>query len=199
MLNLNGSITLGTDIYVYPDFVSKEECEKIVNCIKSIPESDWTPRFNEAGQGHETSHVSISEIELINQRLKDILDEGVYLGDSISPTRMKRGTIGTHHSDNFDFLKTIEASSTLKDHEDFELAENNIAGLIMYFNDFEGGELYYSNQDVIYHPKSGDLVLHSSGLHCKHQVQEIKSEVRYSHSSNLFNFIKVPKGFKNDV
>jgi hypothetical protein len=84
----------------------------------------------------------------------------------------------------------------LKEGEDFDIAENSIAGLIMYLNDFEGGEIYYSNQDVTYYPKAGDLVIHSSQEHCRHQVQEVKSDIRYSHSSHLFNLIPVPKGSK---
>ena len=195
MLNLDGAIVLGNDIYVYPNFISEDECSNIVDIIKSIPEEDWHGRFNEGGQGYEVAYQPIEQIEILNNRLKNILDDGIGLGWSLAPTRMRLGMVGPHHSDNFDFLKVVEASKSLKDGEDFDLAENNIAGIIMYFNDFEGGEIYYSNQDVLYAPKAGDLVIHSSQEHCRHQVQEVKSEVRYSHSSHLFTTVKVPKGY----
>lgn len=197
MLNTSNAKKLGTDIYVYENFISKDECFSILESIKSIPEEKWLTVMNAIGQGFESAHVPLSQIAIVNQRLIDILDDGVHLGNSLVPTRMRKGFIGPHHSDNFDFLKVVEANKILKENEEFELAENNIAGLIMYFNDFDGGEIYYSNQDVVYYPKAGDLVIHSSGEHCKHQVQEVKSEVRYSHSSHLYNLIKVPKGFKN--
>lgn len=199
MLNPNGSILLGKDIYVYPNFVSAEECDSILKSIKEIPEDAWVGRFNEGMQGYEIAYHPVEQIKTINDRLISMLDEGVYLGWSLAATRMKKGFVGPHHSDNFDFLKTVEASQNLKDGEDFDMAENNIAGLIMYFNDFDGGELYYSNQDITYAPKAGDLVIHSSQMHCMHQVQEVKSDIRYSHSSHLYNLIKVPKGFSNVI
>jgi len=197
MLNLDGFVTLGEDIYVFPNFISEEECVDIVKSIESIPEDLWVGRFNEGGQGYEVAYTPILQLEKINKRLISILDEGVSLGWSLAPTRMKMGQIGPHHSDNFDFLKTIDASKNLKEHEEFEMAENNIAGLIMYFNDFKGGGLYYSNQDISYSPKAGDILIHSSQEHCKHQVQEVESKVRYSHSSHLFSMIRVPKGYSD--
>lgn len=198
MFNLEGSKKLGTDIYVYENFVSKDECSSIIESIESIPEEKWNGMFNEIGQGFEVAYVPLPQIATINSRLVSMLDEGVNLGYSLAPTRMRKGFVGPHHSDNFDFLKTVEASSQLKDGEEFELAENSLAGLIMYFNDFDGGEIYYSNQNITYTPKAGDLVIHSSQVHCKHQVQEVKSDIRYSHSSHLYNVIKVPKGYGAD-
>jgi hypothetical protein len=197
MLKLDGSINLGKDIYVYPNFISEQERIEILEDIKSIPEEKWVGHFNEGKQGAETAHVAIEKFIKINKRLTEILDKDVYLGSSLAATRMKMGWVGPHHTDNFDFLNVIEANKNLKEGEPFDIAENSMAGLIMYLNDFEGGEIYYSNQDVTYYPKAGDLVIHSSQDHCKHQVKEVKSDIRYSHSSHLFNLIKVPKGFKN--
>jgi hypothetical protein len=197
MLNLNGSVTLGTDIHVYPNFISEEERIEILKDIISIPEEKWVGHFNEGSQGAETAHALIEKFIPINKRLSEILDDGVYLGSSLAATRMKRGWVGPHHTDNFDFLDVIEASKNLSNEDDFDIAENSIAGLIMYLNDFEGGEIYYSNQDVTYYPKAGDLVIHSSQEHCRHQVQKVLSDIRYSHSSHLFNLVKVPKGFKD--
>lgn len=197
MLNLDGSISLGKDIYVYPNFISEKERLEILQKIKDIPEEKWVGYFNEGSQGAETAHVPIENFISINKRLTDILDSDVYLGSSLSATRMKKGWVGPHHTDNFDFLDVIKANESLKEGEDFDLVENSVAGLIMYLNNFEGGEIYYSNQDVTYYPKAGDLVIHSSQEHCKHQVQEVKSDIRYSHSSHLFNMIKVPKGYKD--
>jgi hypothetical protein len=198
MLNLDGFIKLGEDIHVYHNFVSQKECEDMVKDIESIPEDKWLGRFNEAKEGAEHSTQRSPGLAPIKERLQLLLDKDTFLGTGMCCTRMKKGMFGPHHSDNFDFLKTVEASNNLKDDEDFDIAENNLAGIIIYFNDFEGGELHYSNQWVSYYPKAGDLVIHSSQNHCRHQVQELKSEIRYSYSSHLFNMIKVPKGF-NDV
>lgn len=197
MLNLDGFIKLGEDIHVYNNFVSQKECEEMVKEIESIPEDKWLGRFNEAKEGAEHSVQRSLILAPIKERLGALLDQDISLGNGMCCTRMTKGMFGPHHADNFDFLKTVEASNNLKDGEEFDIAENNLAGIIIYFNNFEGGELHYSNQWVSYHPKAGDLVIHSSQNHCRHQVQQLKSEVRYSYSSHLFNMIKVPKGFKD--
>ena len=108
MLNLENSITLGKDIYVFHNFISKEECLNIIKEINSIPESKWEGRFNEGGQGYEVAHSPMSQIEDLRKRLIAILDKDVNLGSSSVPTRMKKGYVGTHHSDNSDFLKVVE-------------------------------------------------------------------------------------------
>ena len=90
----------------------------------------------------ESCPSGVIGLKKINKKLQELLDSDVYLNTSLSPTRMKRGLIGTHHSDDFQFLNIIEANKNLKEEEEFELVRNNIAGLIMYFNDFEGGELH---------------------------------------------------------
>ena len=53
MLDLNGSVKLGEDIYVYPNFISEEERIEILKHIESIPEDKWVGHFNEGGQGAE--------------------------------------------------------------------------------------------------------------------------------------------------
>jgi hypothetical protein len=200
MLNLDSFTTLGKDIYLFKNFLSKKECSEIVEFIQTIPEDAWKGFFNQAGQGSEVAILSaIPQAKDINARLSSLLDKGFYLNGSTAPTRMKIGWSGAPHSDNHDFLNVLEANKNLNEHDEFVMHENNVAGLVIYFNNFDGGEIYYSSQDITYTPKAGDLIIHSSEEHCRHQVKEVKSEVRYSHSNNIFQDIKVPKGFVNVI
>ena len=193
MFNKHGFENLGEDIYVYHNFVTEQECNSITEIAKSLNEEEWIGRFNTEGEGHKTSNRSIDILVPIKKRLSDILEEGVYIADNISIVRMKKGATWGLHADNHDFLDVIAASKNYKEGDDFTLEKNNIWGLVMYFNDFDGGCLFYPNQNIEYQPKKGDLVIHSSEEHCLHGVNELKSDVRYSHSNNLFNYIKVPK------
>jgi hypothetical protein len=194
MFNKDGFKKLGKDIYVYHNFVTEYECNLILNIAESLTEEDWIGRFNTTGEGHKTSNRSIDHLIPIKKRLSDKLEEGIYLADNISIVRMKKGATWGLHSDNHDFLDLIAASKLYIEGQDYTLEKNNIWGLVMYFNDFDGGCLFYPNQKIEYQPKKGDLVIHSSEEHCLHGVNELKSDVRYSHSNNLFNYIKVPKG-----
>jgi hypothetical protein len=194
MFNKDGFEKIGEDIYVYHNFVTEEECNYIVDIAKSLTEEEWVGRFNTTGEGHKTSNRSIDHLIPIKKRLSDKLEEGIYLAENISIVRMRKGATWGLHSDNHDFLDLIAASKLYTEGQEYTLEKNNIWGLVMYFNDFDGGRLFYPNQGIEYQPKKGDLVIHSSEEHCLHGVDELKSDVRYSHSNNLFNYIKVPKG-----
>lgn len=195
MFNKDGFEKIGEDIYVYHNFVTEEECNQIEEIAKSLPEDGWLGRFNTDGEGHKTSNISVEVLRQVHERLKSRLDDGVHLGSNLSIIRMIKGAKWGLHADNHDFLKLREASLTVKEDDDFDLKQNNIVGIVMYFNNFEGGCLNYPNQEITYQPKRGDLVMHSSEENCLHEVTELKSDVRYSHSNNLFNYIKAPKGF----
>ena len=194
MFNKDGFEKIGEDIYVYHNFVTEKECDSIIDIAKSLTEEEWIGRFNTPGEGHKTSNRSIDQLVPIKKRLSDKLEKGIYLADNISIVRMLKGATWPLHADNHDFLDLIKASKSYVEGQEYTLEKNNIWGLVMYFNDFDGGCLFYPNQKVEYQPRKGDLVIHSSEEHCLHGVNELKSDVRYSHSNNLFNYIKVPKG-----
>jgi hypothetical protein len=137
--------------------------------------------------------MSLDIIQPIKERFSNKLEDEIFMGLNLGVVRMKSGDSWGLHSDNHDSLYLREKSAKLKDGEDFTLEFNNIWGIVMYFNDFEGGDIFYPEQGISYHPKKGDLLIHSSEDHCLHGVSKLISEVRYSHSNNLFNYIKVPK------
>jgi|694.fasta_scaffold24414_5 hypothetical protein len=194
MFHKDGFKKIGEGIYIYNNFVTEDECNYIVNIAESFSENEWSGRFNTSEEGHKALTVDIDLISQIKKRLSNKLEKGIYLSENLSVVRMKKGATWGLHSDNHDSLKIREKSKQYKDGDEFTLEKNNLWGVIMYFNKFEGGNLYYPNQNKTYQPKKGDLVIHSAEDHCLHGVNELKSDVRYSNSSDLFNLIKVPKG-----
>lgn len=195
MFNIEGFVELGKDIYVYNNFMSDDECKEMCKIAENIKDDKWLGMVTTQIPGQERSFAQIEELNSIHDRIKNLLDKEVYLGSDKGIVRMRKGAVGKRHSDSNDFMPIRQASALLKDKQDFKLAENIISALILYFNDFEGGDLYYAAQGISYKPKRGDLVIHSSEKHCMHQVNEVLSEFRYSHSNHLFNYIKVPKEF----
>jgi hypothetical protein len=194
MFNKDGFKVLGDDIYVYNNFVTEKECNEILSLVKTFKEEKWIGRFSTSGEGHKWYDQSIDLLIPIKKRIENLLNNEVYLGHNLSIVRMVKGNNWVLHSDNHDFKEIIEASKKLKENEEFELRENVVMGLILYFNDFEGGDLYYPIQNVNYQPKKGDLVIHDAGTKCQHGVNELLSDVRYSHSNHLYILVKVPKG-----
>jgi hypothetical protein len=199
MFNKNGFITLGNDIFVYNNFATEKECDELALEAMSIPDDKWRKNFNEFLQGNERAMVWTEKLIPVRDRIKSLLEEEIYMGEDLGLVRMQKGNIGPLHSDNHDSMHVREANKLLNEEDEFDLAENTVAGMILYFNDFDGGDLLYVGQGITYHPKKGDLVIHSAEEHCIHQVQELKSGVRYFHSNNLFRYMRVPKGFNSGI
>jgi hypothetical protein len=187
---------LGKDIYVYKNFISEKECTDIINAIESHPEDMWKPSNLILGnKGNMVLDTEIKKIKIIQNRLRKLLDQGVYLGPSLQCTRMLKGSTWSVHSDNSYYLDVDTANKKLKKEQDFKLVLNQIFGTVMYFNSFKGGEIFYPNQNITYFPNPGDLLIHSAKEHCSHGVAELKSKVRYTHSNNLCTYVKVPKEY----
>jgi predicted 2-oxoglutarate/Fe(II)-dependent dioxygenase YbiX len=59
----------------------------------------------------------------------------------------------------------------------------------VYVNDFEGGELYYTDIDLEFAPQKGDLIVHSASSKYKHGVKPVTKGPRYAYT----NFITLAK------
>jgi predicted 2-oxoglutarate/Fe(II)-dependent dioxygenase YbiX len=56
----------------------------------------------------------------------------------------------------------------------------DLAGLFYLNDDYEGGELYFPNQDVQFKPKAGAAYFFPGDKNYIHGVTEIKSGIRYT-------------------
>lgn len=173
---------IGKDIFIFKNFFSNDKCNFFTNIAKQIPENKW----------HGKTTENLNEVEEIRLELQKVFSENYILGQTLFLSRLKNGESHGMHSDNHDFLKVRELNKILKENDPYILVPNNLYGMVVYLNDFKGGELYYNNQDITYKPEKGDLVVHSSEEHCSHQVLTVKSEIRYIHPNFLYQNIKIP-------
>ena len=85
-------------------------------------------------------------------------------------------------------------------------------GLIVYFGNWEGGEVYYPHIDkngivypgshtlsdeerLVIHPEPGDLIIHGAHSDCSHGVKPVKSGIRYAYSNFMMKIEKKPETF----
>ena len=184
---------LGEDIYVYNYFLSGKEIEFYNEVINSIdPELGWQKDFNNKWFNNKIS-FGIEEFGPLMWRVKETFEKDFIINEHKSLNRLLAGDEWGAHSDDHDFRAIKELSLSYVEGEPYELVKYSVYGLIVYFNEFEGGELYYPNQGLTYKPLPGDMVLHSSAEHCKHGVAKVISGPRYSYSNHLSEYIKVPK------
>lgn len=70
-------------------------------------------------------------------------------------------------------------------------------GVIVYFGDFTGGEVYYPNQGVEIAVQPGDLVIHGALKEYEHGVAKVKSGHRFAYSNFALKPEKNPGSFYN--
>ena len=180
--------TIGKDIWVYHNFLSSDEIDLILNKIKSSNSQLWN-----GGHPENKCTVGLFEAEIISKRAQTLLPKNLKIHAHSSITRLKINEDHGIHSDNHDFLHLRELSKLVKDDDCFVLVDNNVYGMVVYINDnYEGGEIFYTKQNIVYKPKSGDLLIHSAEDHCEHGVYPVKTNIRYTFLSSIREKMKIP-------
>jgi hypothetical protein len=168
------------EIWLYKNFLSKEEVSEIYDVCKNLNEESW--------HGEELSDHTI---EFYNGRTSKRVFE-------LLPVKEKIESLvqGYEVTPGESFARMFP-EDTMHEHEDScgeegttDTDMNNTCaiteyGCVVYINnDFEGGELYYPKLGLSYTPSAGDLVIHGSRI--KHGVAEVKSGMRYVYPTFLY-------------
>ena len=168
---------LATDIYVVKNFVDQDDLVKIVDFASSLPEPSWyadnVPAF---WYGKQYIEHNPKPLENVNLKIRSLFQSASYIAN----IQLQRHLIGhnmTVHRDNIGYI----------DGRDDTIAY----GVVIYYNDnYNGGEIYYPELDIIYKPDAGDLVLHGSDI--PHQTTEVIGCARYFSTSFIFQDKNTP-------
>ena len=155
------------NIYVYENFISSEDLSKINNYIQSgVFISDAVHEFPYEtfafGQFEELVHIMSGYRDKAALLLEEAFDCKVALSEISGLTKFKTG-------DN------------LHEHADKVCASWRDLSTSLYYNeDFEGGELYFSQYDVTFKPKAGMMIYFPAGANYQHRVNYVTSGTRYA-------------------
>jgi hypothetical protein len=180
---------IGEEIYLYENFVSNDQCNEITEIINRMPSKNlqpWWPGKN------ILKTIPIKQIDLIRNKILNIVPDGMLLGESSVATVLSKGTYWDPHADVHDFSEIEEIASSYVEGTPYKENDLSIYGTVVYFNSFEGGEIYYPTQGITHTPKPGDLLIHSSGPLCFHGVRPLISESRYSYSNHIYKKVRTP-------
>lgn len=195
MFNKEGFTEIGDNIFVYKNFMSDEECDAIMKDILDLPDDSWETPFLATAKNYYANGRQTESIRAVKKRIAALMDKDCYATPGGRASKLLKGASRRAHADIDQFKDVLEASEKYVDGEEFDLADLITYGTIIYFNDFEGGEVFYPEQNNLeYKPVKGDLVVHGAEEKCKHGVKEILSDVRYFSVGHFFKFVKVPKG-----
>jgi predicted 2-oxoglutarate/Fe(II)-dependent dioxygenase YbiX len=78
------------------------------------------------------------------------------------------------------FIK-YDKGQHFEEHTDHGFSYNATVSLVAYINDdYEGGELYFRLQDLMYKPEAGDLIIFPSNFMYPHKAMQVTEGTKYS-------------------
>jgi len=190
MLNNNQNfVPIGEDIFVKHGFVTDDEIYVILNKIKLTKQEEWDCSHPE---GHGVLSPMIKEVGRFTERLQNMIPDPLFVHKIGGVNRLTVGQKHGIHSDNHDFLPIRELHKNFESDKPYKLVDDTVYGVVIYLNDdYDGGEIFYTKQNITYKPIAGDIIIHSAEEHCEHGVNPVKIGSRYSISSSIRKKIKV--------
>lgn len=170
------------NIHVIKNFTTQEERDWFLNIAQSAEEDDWGKDDREwwnkkilfIGEKNLNHPILITVMQRIKDLFDDKINESWAFGGSSSIHRMQEGEAMFVHADN--------PSGTHR--------ENNYVqfGLVLYHNDFDGGEVIYPELNLEYKPSAGDLLMHPGTTKYTHGTKPVlNGSVRYISTAWVFD------------
>lgn len=158
----------------YKSYLTKEDCEYLINYWNSLESWQSTCFYNSEISVPKTPHAhSYNEFQ---SRLSDRLlkDAEEFYGRKLKKlsfgiSKWKEGAFAKPHSDNSDEDGTPNAWQ-----------ENKLVTILYLNNDYEGGHLFFPDHNVDIRPDQGTMITFNSGAENIHGVSLVESGTRYT-------------------
>jgi hypothetical protein len=184
---------IGEGIYVYNNLLSEEEISKLTVVFDNVRNKSLFNKSLDGTTFENRISVPLRQLEIVWEKASAVIGPEFYMPPNESVNVMQEGDDWGQHSDNHDFLEKRKLSLSLKEGEPYEVVKDTRYGVVVYFNKVdEGGDLYYSQQNITYSPNPGDMVVHSAEEECMHGVNKVLRGYRYSYSNFLSIDMKIP-------
>jgi hypothetical protein len=174
-------IKIEENIWVIPNFISKEEREVYLNYVKDLPEEEWWKQNRNWWVGKYLSIENSEELKTlakkITERVKEYILDDVYIGAFGSIHRLRPGQGMFIHTDNPTEVRDLLDENGNKIGETHGHNNYCILAMVLYLNDFNGAELYFPRlNNFEYKANAGDLVLFpGTGVEYDHGVRTLLS------------------------
>jgi hypothetical protein len=196
------------NVTLVKSFLSKEEVEEIFNIISKLSQEDWEKEYlnqlpafcmEKFGRSDVDNLVAEGKFE-ITQNWKD--KNYNISNHKICRTIQERLSIlvdsadKTIHLSGFATIQRMQEGVELKAHTDQHTDPAIRHAAILYLNDdYEAGELFFSNKGLELKPKPGDLVIFPGTDEFNHGVRHVKpGPIRYV----IVGFIKEKNFYENN-
>lgn len=186
---------LADEIFIYPNFLSEEECRRIVDELEQSENRVWANSENYVQEDEVTPYLQVvsgsNYSVIIHERLSEFVAPEYEPLPSNSINRLTVGQSLKAHWDSPGEDEQVPEGVA----DPYATCHIVKYGTVVYLSEFTGGEIYYTRQGIEYKPNIGDLVIHSSMEPYEHGVREVTSGVRYVYSTFLIQKgrVELPK------
>jgi hypothetical protein len=169
-----------TDIVEFKNFLTKEECQKLIEYYETSPDSWQETCFfnarvmdpNEPSQKDPSLEINKDYFNQLRHKLGQLSKE-VFGKDvknlSLSAHKWLPGAYADDHSDNSELDGTPNA-----------WRENKLVTIIYLNDNYDGGNLYFRDHDISIAPEAGTMICFDVGINNVHGVTKIASGDRYT-------------------
>ncbi len=178
------AIKLADEIYVFKNFISPEECSRIVASLDTFSAPGWANESEYTETSEVTPYLQIvkgADLVELHERLTEIVSPDFEPLPSNSINRLLPGQSLHSHWDSPGEEEQVPDGVA----DPYQTCHIVKYGSVVYLSEFEGGEIYYSRLGIEYKPEPGDLVIHSSFEDYEHGVRPVISGTRYVYSTFL--------------
>lgn len=172
--------------WVWNNFLSKDELKEI---FEEFDKLNW-----------DNPNKDLKSFAKYEDRIKQSLNiPNLTMNKLTTAQCFKPGDGFVPHSDIHNYMLRAHDNEVDSTYDgDVEVMNIGRYGFVIYFNDnYDGGELHYLEDDVVYKPKAGDLVVHDARK--VHGVFKVKSGLRYTHSGTLNDNFLIPSAIYNQL
>lgn len=151
------------NIWIVRDFISKEDRQTYIDYAENLDEEEWWKKNRNWWVGKFIVIDESSPLKPLAQKISDKLEsylqEDVYLGAFGSLHRLTEGQGMFIHTDNPTEVRDLHDEHGEKIGETSGHNNYCILAMVVYLNEFNGGELYFPELNIDYKASPGDLVL----------------------------------------
>jgi hypothetical protein len=184
---------LSDEVYIYRNFLSKEECLDLINEACPDPESlEPTYASKSLDKYRERLHQEFNYISQSNISEKNLDGPWDTLLLRFFDSNNNSNYTFSPHVDVYNFFVDYHKKAVIKPLDNYKEINLGHMSFIIYFSeDFEGGEIIYPEYGIEYKPKTGDMILHN--VEVVHSVKKILSGKRWSYQSSIGSIKYIPE------
>jgi hypothetical protein len=187
-MNLENKKRITKDIVVYENFLSDEDCQKMINALDAQAENgkiSWMPiSFYESyssvlPQDNDQEIIDAGLVPTIFSDIENAMPQAIASVHDLDPKTISK--IG-YHTQKWEpgAYARVHSDNTDKEGNSGAFTRSRYAGFLYLNNNFEGGLLRFPDQDIEIQPKTGMLAVFDGGFNNMHEVTMITSGVRYT-------------------